>query len=131
MARIYQGILGVFAVVAGLGAVQLALGNDLDPRGAQSAESVVNRDAKSDRTVTSRLVAEGRTIAVRLDESSNSSILVRVAPLDRIAPVDEPRRAPSILIAPSASRKPVVACEPMVSVLTDVVKQLQPGRCLT
>ncbi len=28
-------------------------------------------------------------------------------------------------------RKATVACEPMVSVLTEVAKQLQPGRCVT
>jgi hypothetical protein len=36
--------------------------------------------------------------------------------------------------APTVSKQPVgrtVACEPVVSVLTEVAKQLQPGRCVT
>ena len=31
----------------------------------------------------------------------------------------------------SGSRKTAVACEPVVSVLTEVAKLLQPGRCVT
>jgi hypothetical protein len=31
----------------------------------------------------------------------------------------------------SFDRKLTVACEPVVSVLTEVAKQLQPGRCVT
>jgi hypothetical protein len=34
-------------------------------------------------------------------------------------------------ITKSPDRKMAVACEPMVSVLTEVAKQLQPGRCVT
>ena len=30
----------------------------------------------------------------------------------------------------SGNGKPTVACEPVVSVLTEAGKQLQPGRCL-
>jgi hypothetical protein len=29
------------------------------------------------------------------------------------------------------ARKPTIACEPMVSSLTEVAKLLQPGRCVT
>jgi hypothetical protein len=31
----------------------------------------------------------------------------------------------------SGDRKMMVACEPVVSVLTEVVRLLQPGRCVT
>jgi hypothetical protein len=31
----------------------------------------------------------------------------------------------------SGDRKNAVACEPVVSVLTEVAKLLQPGRCVT
>jgi hypothetical protein len=31
----------------------------------------------------------------------------------------------------SSDRKMTVACEPVVSVLTEVAKLLQPGRCVT
>ena len=33
--------------------------------------------------------------------------------------------------AKEPSRRQMVACEPVVSVLTEVAKQLQPGRCVT
>jgi hypothetical protein len=38
-------------------------------------------------------------------------------------------RAP--LIIKSGQSKPMVACEPVVSVLTEVAHKLQPGRCVT
>ena len=42
---------------------------------------------------------------------------------------DQARSIPS-LIKPSY-RKAAVACEPPVSVLTEVAKRLEPGRCVT
>jgi hypothetical protein len=123
MAQLHQGILGVIALIGGFGAVQLALGSDLNDQ-SRGIESAVNREAKSDRTAASRNV-EGRTIAVRLDDRSSSSILMR------IAPSGEARRIPISPIAPNMTRKTMVACEPVVSVLTDIAKQLQPGRCVT
>jgi len=39
--------------------------------------------------------------------------------------------APASLLITSTPPKPAVACEPVVSVLTDVAKLLQPGRCFT
>ena len=38
---------------------------------------------------------------------------------------------PSPSLFKSGDRKPPVGCEPMFSVLTEVAKQLQPGRCVT
>jgi len=38
---------------------------------------------------------------------------------------------PTPRLTTSAPKKPTVACEPVVSVLTAVAKQLQPGRCVT
>jgi hypothetical protein len=35
------------------------------------------------------------------------------------------------LVTKSGKRKLTVACEPVVSVLTEVAKQLEPGRCVT
>jgi hypothetical protein len=35
------------------------------------------------------------------------------------------------LLTKSGDRKATVACEPPVSVLTEVAKRLQPGRCIT
>ena len=58
-------------------------------------------------------------------DQAESSFLVRIP-----GPSGDARRAPQ-----SPSRLPagksMVACEPMVSVLTEIAKQLQPGRCVT
>jgi hypothetical protein len=67
-----------------------------------------------------------RTISVSVDGLSDTSILVRV-PVAR-------KEARNTSPAPVLTNKPVgrtVACEPVVSVLTEVAKQLQPGRCVT
>jgi hypothetical protein len=50
----------------------------------------------------------------------------------RIPFAEEARsRASARWITRSPDRKMAVACEPMVSILTEVAKQLQPGRCVT
>ena len=65
-----------------------------------------------------------QTISIRLEGLSDTSILVRVPVV---------REARSNAFVPSAvkSEDRKVACEPVVSVLTEVAKQLQPGRCVT
>jgi hypothetical protein len=69
--------------------------------------------------------AQTQTISLRLDSLSDTSVLVRV-------PVAGEARnsssAPSLI---KSGGKVAVACEPVVSVLTEVAKQLQPGRCVT
>jgi len=67
-----------------------------------------------------------RTISLRLDGLSDTSVLVRI-PLAR-----EARNAPTAPpVKKSGDRKLAVACEPVVSVLTEVAKLLEPGRCIT
>jgi len=67
-----------------------------------------------------------RTISVQPDGLADTSVLIRV-------PVAQAGRsgasAPSWL--KSGNGKRTVACEPVVSVLTEVAKLLQPGRCVT
>jgi hypothetical protein len=118
-----RGIFGAFAVSLTLGAVQLASGRDLSgvSQGLMaSSEAGINRAAKSDR---SRRVhgsaGQTHTISFRLDGLSDMSVLVRVARSNSSAPS---------LITPGDRR---VACESVVSVLTEVAKQLEPGRCVT
>jgi hypothetical protein len=67
-----------------------------------------------------------RTIALRLDGLSDTSVLIRI-------PVAQADRTGSSMRSPVTPGKgaAVVACEPVVSVLTAVAKQLQPGRCVT
>jgi hypothetical protein len=123
-----KGILGAFAVSLTSGAMQLAFGRDLG--GVSQAPLVssgasINRAAKADRAAV-RLVsaAPTHTISIRVASLSDTSVLVRV-PVAQAARNSRP--APSF--TKPGDRK--VACEPVVSVLTEVAKQLQPGRCVT
>lgn len=132
MAKIFSGILGTLAVSVSLGAAQYASGSDLVGLARQSTavattrDAAINREAKADRAGAPANALQTRTISVSVDGLSDTSILVRV-PVAR----KEARDAPP---AGTVSKRPLartVACEPVVSVLTEVAKQLQPGRCIT
>jgi hypothetical protein len=132
MSQVFSGILGVIAVSLSFGAAQFASGSDLrgqqDATPAQEVEVTVNRQAKADRADAPAVSLKTHTISVRVDGLSDTSVLVRV-PVAQIR--KEARNTPP---APTVSKQPVartVACEPVVSVLTEVAKQLQPGRCVT
>ncbi len=132
MSQVFSGILGAIAVSLSFGAAQLASGSDLgvlQQDTAPAAEATVNRDAKADRADAPAMSLKTQTISVKVDGLSDTSILLRV-------PVAQPSRkeARNGPPAPTVSKAPVartVACEPVVSVLTEVAKQLQPGRCVT
>jgi hypothetical protein len=127
MTQLSRGLLAAVAISLSLGAV--AWGRDLVtvPHGpAGVSEAAINRSAKTDRAATVAATSQTRTIALRLDALADTSVLVRI-PVAKQA-----RNAPSgPMITKSADRKLAVACEPMVSVLTEVAKLLQPGRCVT
>jgi hypothetical protein len=132
MSKIISGILGTLAVSLSLGAAQYASGGDLVGLARQSTavattpQATINREAKADRADAPANGLKTRTISVSVDGLSDTSILVRV-PVAR----KEARSTPP---APVLAKQPVartVACEPVVSVLTEVAKQLQPGRCVT
>jgi hypothetical protein len=123
-----KGILGAIAVLVSFGAMQLASGLDLAiPQASASAPGTgVNRAAKSDRAAgMAGLAVLTQTISLRLDGLADTSVLVRV-PLSH-----EARSNSAPLLKKSGDGRPTLACEPMVSVLTEVFKQLQPGRCVT
>jgi hypothetical protein len=127
-----RGVLGVLAVSLTFGAVQFALGSDLGgsqqvPLQASSdtSEATINRAAKADRGAgVVRWAARTRTILLRLDSLPDTSVLLRM-------PLVEEARNGSSSMRKSGDRKTTVACEPVVSVLTEVAKQLEPGRCVT
>jgi hypothetical protein len=135
MSQLANGIYGAIAVALTLGAAQFALGRDLSagPQDAMqdvlgASEAVINRAAKADRAVgVAGSGAQTRTISLRLDSLSDTSVLVRI-PVVREAGTGS--SAPSSLTS-TPGRKLTVACESVVSVLTEVAKQLQPGRCIT
>jgi hypothetical protein len=144
MSQLSRGILAAVAISLTCGAVQLAAGRDLI-RGPQNSVTApesatnisINRAAKADRAA--RLAGQAvptQTISLRLDALADTSILVRV-PAAKEGGNKEARNgspAPSSsapAVTKSGSRKMAVACEPVVSVLTEVAKLLQPGRCVT
>jgi len=120
-----KGILTASALSVVLGAVQLASGHDL-LRSRMTANHV-NRAAKSDRAATVPVGLPQHTISFRPSGLAATSVVVR-APLPHAEGVPAPR--PRTLFK-SGQDKPAIACEPMVSVLTEVAKKLQPGRCVT
>ena len=135
MSQLAGGILGAVAVSLALGAVQFALGRDLTTVGqtplntnpTATPDTGINRAAKADRAArVAGPAMQTRTISLRLDGLSETSVLLRL-------PVaQEARNGPAARPVPkSFDRKLRVACEPVVSVLTEVAKQLQPGRCVT
>jgi hypothetical protein len=138
MSRLAIGIYGAFALSLTSGVAQLALGHDLSETtlaGPQNSLTdsltaggyAVNRGSKADRAVrVAGSPAQTRTISLRLEGFSDTSFLVRV-------PVASGNGNSSSAPArtQSGGRKLVLACEPVVSVLTEVAKRLQPGRCVT
>jgi hypothetical protein len=125
MSQLSRGILGALAISLTLGAG--ASGRDLgSPAQGPSAapDTAINRAAKTDRAPRGAMAARTQTISLRLDGLSDTSILVRI-PLAR----DIGNGAPAPLLTKSG--KIAVACEPVVSVLTEVATRLQPGRCIT
>jgi hypothetical protein len=130
MSQTSRGIFGAIAISLTLGAIPFAAGRDLtggpqDTAGTPASD--INRAAKADREAGVKASAEPtRTILLRLDSLSDTSVLVRI-------PVAREARSNSSapLLTKPSDRKMTVACDPMVSTLTEVASQLQPGRCVT
>src|ERR1700738_1000855 len=130
MPQLSRGVFAAIAVSLTLSAVPLALGRDLsggvqDPQGTPA--TAVNRAAKVDRAAgVARPDIRTRTISLRLNGHADMSVLVRI-------PVAQATQGHSSVptLLKSGERKVTVACEPVVSVLTEVAKLLPPGRCVT
>jgi hypothetical protein len=127
MSRLAAGVFGAIAVSLTFGAVQFALGRDLSPGEHPANSAVVNRAAKANRAAA--VAPSGvptQTISLHLRGFTDTSVLVRI-------PVAQAGRSGAL--APSLPKRgtgrATVACEPVVSVLTEVAKQLPPGRCVT
>ena len=129
-------IFSALAISMACGAVQLAFGHDLTGVRAEASgvpETSINRTAKADRDAVPGSTARTQTIALRLSGLPDTSVLVRMPVAGKVTPniKDEARNNPVPSMMKSGDRKNAVACEPVVSVLTDVAKLLQPGRCVT
>jgi hypothetical protein len=140
MSQFKKAFLGAIAIVATLGAVQLASGHDLADRwqavagtASRSANFApshnVNRTAKADRLAEVKPApAPTRTVSMRLNDLADTSVLLRVP-----AVIETGNAKPPVLLQnqQKVRTRPTIACEPMVSSLTEVAKLLQPGRCVT
>ncbi len=145
VARWAPTVLGAAAVALALGAVHLeyAAGHDLLGRTQASAAGMpgvalavraedstagsVNRAAKADREPVERKPG-GVTLSFKVPGVDGVSVATRM-PADAADAVRKGPAAPAMLRGPAA--RPAIACEPVVSVLTAVAKQLGPGRCVT
>jgi hypothetical protein len=150
MSQTSRAIFGAIAVSLTCGAVQFASGRDLSglmqnspsqnslsqnslsqnssrQNSSVAPEASINRAAKADRVARiAEAAAQTRTISLRLDGLSDTSVLVRIPAAREARNTSRPP-----LVTKSGKRKLTVACEPVVSVLTEVAKQLEPGRCVT
>ena len=129
MSQMRNGILGAIAASATLGAVQLAAGHDLTSglRAFSAApEEGVNRAVKADRVAgLATPSAATQTISIHVDRFADTSVLVRIPRAEEVRNT-VPSPAPGLI--KSEDQKATVACEPVVSVLTEVAKRLRPGQ---
>ena len=133
MSQSSKVIFGALAISLACGAVQLAFGHDLTGTrltASAAPETGINRAAKTDRDAMKAVAAPTQTVALRINGMPDTSVLVRM-PATKAAVREEARERPAPSLLKSGGRKNAVACEPVVSVLTDVAKLLQPGRCVT
>ncbi|NOJ46808.1 hypothetical protein [Bradyrhizobium archetypum] len=133
MSQIFKAILAVLAVFATFGAVQLASGHDLTSRlqlAAAPLATDVNRGSKADRAALRAAPGETETITIRAVGLEDTSVVVRV-PVVKEEARNRPAPPPAAPAAKPDKSKTAIACEPPVSMLTEVAKLLQPGRCVT
>jgi len=130
MSNLSRGIFAAAAISLTLGVVPLAAGRDL----AGEAKTLlgmsptgINRDAKADRPGgIAHSAVPTRTISLKLNGFADTSVLVRVP----FAQAHRDRSPAPAWLRPGTEKR-AVACEPVVSVLTEVAKLLEPGRCVT
>ena len=138
MSQIFKVFFGFLAGSATLGAVQLASGHDLAglrQLAATAPTSDVNRSGKTDRGALKAAEGDTQTITVRAVGLEDTSVVVRVPVVkeearNRTAPPPAKPEGSKQGSKPGAS-KTTIACEPPVSVLTDVAKLHPPGRGVT
>ena len=127
MPQIRKVSLGAVAITLTLGAVQFASGQDLVNRWqgvSEQSNHVVSR-GKADRLADRKPFAvPTKTVSVRLNDLADTSVLLRI-------PFAQARTTKPPTLLRNQSTKPTLACEPMVSPLTEIAKLLQPGRCVT
>jgi hypothetical protein len=92
---------------------------------SEQPSHIVNRAGKTDRLADIKPFAvPTKTVSLRLNDLADTSVLLRI-------PSAQARTTKQPTLLRNQSRKPTLACEPVVSALTDVARLLQPGRCVT
>jgi hypothetical protein len=145
MSQLIAGISGALALSLISGAAEFASGRNLDRDLSAVADnrtpinqslslssgsptedtSSVNRGSKADRAAgPAGSPALTRTVSLQLNGVSDTTFLVRF-------PVAASTPAAARSSAKPAIGRSMAACEPVVSLLTEVAKQLQPGSCVT
>jgi hypothetical protein len=147
MSNVTSGILGAVAATLAFGAVHLevATGNDLvgsvqrdsatvgiarAPATLSTTAQNVNRSTKGDRDLTVQQPSGGVTISFKVPGADDASIALRM-PAGDAADARRKSPIPAKFERGSAADRKTVACEPVVSALTAVAKELGPGRCIT
>ncbi len=100
-----------------LGQVIRGFGGDVAP--------TVNRLAKGDRGVLLPGSGETTILSFQPFGQANASVVMRLPAATAAKPVLGTGRP-----AASGARKPMIACEPMVSPLSAAARGLAPGRCV-
>lgn len=124
-----KGILATVAMVAVISlfaATQFSSGRDLTVGTGMTRAPAegVNRHAKTDRApIIAEPAAPTKTIGLHIERLPDTSVLVRI-PLNHEARSSTPLQL-------HGEPKSLAACEPMVSVLTELAERLGPGRCMT
>jgi hypothetical protein len=128
MSQISKAAFGAIAITLTLGAVQLASGHDLVNRWQAASgqpSHTVRHLGKADRLTNLKpSAAPVKTVSLRLNDLADTSVLLRI-------PSVQVRTTKPPTLLRNQSRKPPLACEPVVSALTEVAKRLEPGRCVT
>jgi hypothetical protein len=123
VSEISKAVLGAIAITLTLGAVQFASGHDLVNRWQAVSEQPSH--GKADRLADPKPFAVPmKTVSLRLNDLADTSVLVRI-------PSAQARTTKPPMLLRKQSGKPTLACEPMVSAITEVARLLEPGRCVT
>lgn len=106
-----------------------AVATAASPAFSNHSADVVERAGKSDRAAITQSSVPSQTFSIQPSGMDGTSVLVRIV---NQTPERQANEKPASQILPrGASARPRVACEPVVSMLTEVAKQLAPGRCIT
>jgi len=101
---------------------------DSAPRG-RILDHGVDRTAKGDRLAPPQTTLGYQTVALPIAGLPATLVLVRLPQATHDA---APRRTPKLAPRPEgATRKPLVACEPIASILTEAGRSGMTGRCIT